>query len=93
MAVVVSVCNIAAVGCGRCSVGVEMAVVLDVACGARYKTRPGLTYHLSHSHSKPPPFDDELNLPMPSTSAAADGQSLSVCVRVRARRCRCRARD
>lgn len=80
-----------------------MAVVLGVACGARYKTRPGLTYHLSHSHSKSLLPDDELDLsvpsPRPSTAATADGQSIYLCVRVlvctwRARLCHCRcARD
>jgi len=63
-----------------------MAVVLGLACGARYKTRPGLTYHLSHSHNKPPPPDDELELPIPSprppAASAADGQSFSMCVHV-----------
>jgi len=72
-----------------------MAFVLGVACGARYKTRPGLSYHLSHSHSKPSLADDELNLlfpsPRPSSAAAADGQRISVsmsmsCAR-RFRRC------
>jgi hypothetical protein len=63
-------------------------IVFAVVCGARYKTRPGLTYHLSHSHNKPPPPDDECEPPMPSpkvASAAAsasthDGQCLCVCV-------------
>lgn len=31
-------------------------------CGARYKTRPGLTYHLSHAHLKP-----EVAAPPPET--------------------------
>ncbi len=26
-------------------------ILLLTVCGARYKTRPGLTYHLSHFHS------------------------------------------
>jgi len=51
-------------------------VVLGVACGARYKTRPGLSYHLSHSHNKPPPPEDELDPIIPSTAAAADGQRI-----------------
>uniref|UniRef100_Q6DJ77 D4, zinc and double PHD fingers family 2 n=1 Tax=Xenopus tropicalis TaxID=8364 RepID=Q6DJ77_XENTR len=34
-------------------------------CGARYKTRPGLTYHMAHSHNKQPP-DEEIELPQPS---------------------------
>lgn len=34
-------------------------------CGARYKTRPGLTYHMAHSHNKQPP-EEEVEPPQPS---------------------------
>lgn len=34
---------------------------LFIVCGARYKTRPGLTYHYTHSH-KEKPQDDENSL-------------------------------
>ena len=34
-------------------------------CGARYKTRPGLTYHMAHSHNKAPP-EEEVEPPQPS---------------------------
>ncbi|ELT95039.1 hypothetical protein CAPTEDRAFT_19718 [Capitella teleta] len=45
-------------------------------CGARYKTRPGLSYHLSHSHKKvereeelPPPPPPPVPLPLPEMIA------------------------
>lgn len=39
-------------------------------CGARYKTRPGLTYHMSHSHNKSLAADEELELAEPSPKHA-----------------------
>lgn len=33
-----------------------------LVCGARYKTRPGLTYHYTHSHKEKTPQDEEGSL-------------------------------
>jgi len=34
-----------------------------VVCGARYKTRPGLTYHYTHSHKEKEDEEDEEMVP------------------------------
>ncbi|XP_063241709.1 zinc finger protein ubi-d4 B-like isoform X2 [Bacillus rossius redtenbacheri] len=43
-------------------------------CGARYKTRPGLTYHYRHSHKD---HDDDESPGSEGTSVATDGGSVS----------------
>jgi len=49
----------------RLNEGVSIIANVSV-CGARYKTRPGLTYHYSHSHKEKPavnlPADEEGNV-------------------------------
>lgn len=44
-------------------------------CGARYKTRPGLTYHYGHSHKEGASDENsrESNAPNPAPQAAAGG--------------------
>lgn len=49
------------------------ATFLDLVCGARYKTRPGLTYHYTHSHKdKEDEEDDEM---VPAASPKRDDPS------------------
>ena len=46
------------------------------ACGARYKTRPGLTYHYTHSHKNLLEDDDEdSGAATPTTGASNSGMS------------------
>jgi len=50
-------------------------------CGARYKTRPGLSYHLQHSHNKQPAPEDEMDPVLDndsSTSVAVKSSSALV---------------
>ncbi len=35
-------------------------VYFNVVCGARYKTRPGLTYHYTHSHKEKEDEEEEM---------------------------------
>lgn len=53
---------------------------LFTACGARYKTRPGLTYHYTHSHKNlldgGGGGDDEDSGPATPTAASSSGSGM-----------------
>ncbi|CAH1791032.1 unnamed protein product [Owenia fusiformis] len=40
-------------------------------CGARYKTKPGLTYHLTHAHTDNMEEDEDLYLPSPKPTPSS----------------------
>lgn len=52
--------------CSQCQIANKISV-----CGARYKTRPGLTYHYSHSHKEGASDENSRDSTAPAPQGAA----------------------